>query len=354
MTATEPAVDADLHILAEATHDVLTSQSAGGLCVEVEAGDASPGERLWRLAVELGWPGIGLDEARGGSGGGPAELTVLFEQFGRWLAPGPFLGSCLYSAALSLAGDAVAPAGLLAASGLGFAPAPSVVAVPVDGGQRAVLTGVSRVYQMPGTAGGCLVFTRDAVHLADPGDGAVRFTAVESLDPGCPVHEARFAGHHARILLTGESARRLTLWAHLLIASSAVGICGRMLEVAVEYAKTRTQFGKPIGAFQAVKHRCAQMAVRERAARAAVFYAAAHVDAELAELSPLVGAAASVTGAAAARNAEDCLETHGAMGHTWEFVGHRYLKRAYLLRAMNLALGRLAAGPTDPPGEEDL
>ncbi len=117
----------------------------------------------------------------------------------------------------------------------------------------------------------------------------------------------------------------------VLAAAEAVGVAERTLEASVEYAKVRQQFGKPIGSFQAVKHRCADMAVRVEAARASTFWAAVALRDGLEDAGRQVHVAKTLAVSAAIANASDNIQNHGGMGYTWEADAHLYLKRAWLV-----------------------
>jgi len=292
---------------------------------------AEPGidEALWREAGGLGWFGLGLPEAAGGGGYGAAEEMLLFVELGRALTPGPWLGTVL--AVHALAGmPALAPvlAGTLCVA---------LIDDPADTlGDGARLTGVARGVADAGAAEGFLVV----------GAGAVRYLpaaglAVEgrpSLDPTRRLGDVRFAGIAAAPLAADAAALRAL--ATLLAAAEAVGVAERTLEDSVEYAGVRQQFGRPIGSFQAVKHRCADMAVRAEVARSLTTFAAvALAEGEGAAPRHIAGAKVLATDAALA-NAADNVQNHGGMGFAWEADAHLYLKRAWLLEH---ALGTRAA-----------
>jgi alkylation response protein AidB-like acyl-CoA dehydrogenase len=118
----------------------------------------------------------------------------------------------------------------------------------------------------------------------------------------------------------------------VLVAAQLLGIAERTTELAVEYAKKREQFGRPIAAFQAVKHFCADMFVRQEVARAAVYAAGATLDDPgVGDLDRAVSGAKLVAGEGALRNARTCIQVYGGMGYTWEMPPHYYFKRAWVL-----------------------
>jgi len=289
---------------------------------------APPGldAEVWRVAGELGWFGLALPESAGGAGYGLPEAALLFVELGRSLAPGPWLGTVLAAQAL-----AAAP-GLASVHGgiLGGRERVAVVDDPADAlGAGDRLTGLAGNLADAGAASGLLVLGATAVRYVATGAPGVRLTERASMDP------TRRIGHaileQAPTSPLGADAARLRQMGTVLVAAEAVGVAERTLEASVEYAKVRQQFGRPIGAFQAVKHRCADMAVRAEMARAAVLFAAvAARDGESNAQFHVHVAKLLATGAALA-NATDNVQNHGGMGYTWEADAHLYLKRAHLL-----------------------
>ncbi|WP_327253385.1 acyl-CoA dehydrogenase family protein [Streptomyces sp. NBC_01244] len=239
---------------------------------------------LWRELGEAGFFSLRLPEDQGGVGLGLPEAVLVFEEAGRTLLPGPLVATHL-------------AAGLVAGAAEGEA---VVTAFDLQGPLVAHLGEADAVLGADGEP--------VEVRAGDP---------VRSADPLTPL---------ARVLLPGEP---VPAGAHrdagaLLTAALQLGSALRTVELAVRYAKEREQFGQPIGAFQAVKHLCAQMLVRAEVARTAVYAAA--VTADPAE----VAGAKLLADEAAVRNARDCLQVHGGMGFTWEADVHLHLKRAWV------------------------
>jgi alkylation response protein AidB-like acyl-CoA dehydrogenase len=266
-------------------------------------------EALWREAAALGWFGLGLPEAAGGAGYGPAEEMILFVELARALAPGPWLGTIV--AAHALAGSAV-PGGA------------HRVALVDDPGDTVVAGAVLDAVVDGAAAASVLVLgARRVIHAP-----AVTVASAAAIDPTRRLARLRVDGAPATLDADPGALRRL---ATILVAAEAVGVAERTLELSVEYAKVRQQFGRPIGSFQAVKHRCADMAVRTEVARSVVTYAAV----ALAENDPQAERHAHVAKAlatdAALANAADNVQNHGGMGYTWEADAHLYLKRAWML-----------------------
>ncbi|MGX5189058.1 acyl-CoA dehydrogenase family protein [Streptomyces avermitilis] len=240
---------------------------------------------LWRELGAAGFFALRLPEAEGGVGLGLPEAVLAFEEAGRVLLPGPLVATHL--AAGEVAG---------AATG-------ETVVTAVHGGLVEWLTQADVV--RGDTAG------------AEP---------LRSVDPLTPLH---------RVPGTAEPAPLVML----LTAAEQLGTAARTCELAVQHARTREQFGQPIGAFQAVKHLCAEMLVRVETARVAVYAAAVTAD-------PLdIAAARLLADEAAVRGARDCLQVHGGMGFTWESDVHLYLKRAWV---------RTQRGESGTESEEEL
>ncbi|MFJ3304611.1 acyl-CoA dehydrogenase family protein [Streptomyces sp. NPDC086549] len=227
---------------------------------------------LWRELGEAGFFALRLPEADGGVGLGLPEAVLAFEEAGRALLPGPLVATHL-------------AAGTVPGAATG-----ETVVTAVDGGPVEWLTGAD-------------VVRGDA-------SGAVPLRSVDPLTPLHRVPDARPAAPDPLAVL--------------LTAAEQLGTATRACELAVRHARTREQFGQPIGAFQAVKHLCADMLVRAETARAAVYAAAVTAD-------PMdIAAARLLADEAAVRGARDCLQVHGGMGFTWEAEVHLHLKRAWV------------------------
>ena len=267
---------------------------------------------LWRAAAELGFF---ADYAL-------TEQMVLFEELGRALAPGPWLGTVLAAQALEHAGH---PAAAAVAGG------ETRVALCVDAGGRALalrgerLSGTRTAVLGAGLADAFLVVDEAAV-LFVPRDGGVTVDVGPSLDATNPSGTVTFAGAAASRLTADPLALRRA--AIVLACAEAVGGIARIVELSVEYAKVRTQFGKPIGSFQAVKHRCADMAVRAEVARSATTYAAVSVRDGAADADFQVAVAKVLCANAYIQNAADNVQNHGGMGFTWECDAHLFVKRS--------------------------
>lgn len=247
-----------------------------GAALREAAGRGAPSldRGLWRELGDAGFFSLRVPEDEGGVGLGLPEAVLAFEEAGRALLPGPLVATFL--AARDVAG---------AAQG------------------ATVVTAVS---------GGLVPWLDEADMVHGDASGAV---PLRSVDPLTPLHRVRDDDGGG-----GGTASE----ADLLLAAEQLGSAGKTCEMAVRYARERTQFGRPIGSFQAVKHLCAQMLVRTEVARAAVY--AASITGDAAEIT----AAKLLADEAAARGARDCLQVHGGMGFTWEADVHLHLKRAWV------------------------
>ncbi|MEU6426332.1 acyl-CoA dehydrogenase family protein [Microbispora sp. NPDC046973] len=355
----------------------------------VESGTPYDAE-LWKaLARDIGVAGLLIPEEFGGAasrhGGASArEAAVVLEELGRAVAPVPFLSSAvLATQALLVAGGEVAGELLrrlaageaTAALAVSFAASPYAPPAPGHGdgpalGEDGTVTGtvtgvigaeVADVLLVPVRlsqgVGLCAVEASSAVR------GAVRVTTVTSLDLTRPIATVSFASAPARVVARADGLGVPWVWEALvrgagLLASEQLGVAEWCLTTTVAYVKERRQFARPVGSFQAVKHRLADLWLEIVGARAAARNAAARL-AEAPAAGPLgddaavaVAVAQAHCGAVAVHAAEECVQLHGGIGMTWEHPAHLYLKRA---KADQIALGtpgdhrEALAGPADLP-----
>ncbi len=305
---------------------------------------------LWRDLAGLGWLGAGLPEAHGGAGLGAEAVCVLAEELGRALTPLPYVtGICLAAAAIARAGSPAQQAAWLPRIAAGEARAAFALAEGIgDPAPRAVHTALrqGRVTgeKWPvadGLAADILVVAaRDgddiALALVDPAGPGVTRAALDTLDPGLP--QARLA-LDAAPAETLPGARGFDAIASLLdraavpAAFAALGGAQAALDAAVAYAKERQAFGRPIGSFQAIKHKLADVYVAIELARSNAWYACWALDQDGAAL-PLAAATAKVSADTAFfLAAKENIQTHGGIGFTWEADAHLYYRRAQLLSA---------------------
>ena len=324
---------------------------------------------LWeRMAGELSLQGTAVPEAYGGAGFGQVELSVVMEELGRALTPSPFLASAVLAASALLAGDdedarrellpglaagttiatlAVAepaspPEGEGRGGGEGWQPAAIAARAELDGaGWR--LTGVKTPVPDGALADLVLVAARAGDELGlfavESGAPGLARTALGTLDPTRRLARLELSGVPARRLVSedaeGALERALDL-AAVALAAEQLGGLQRCLDMSVEYAKARYQFGRPIGSFQAIKHLCADMHVAMELTRSAVRYSAWAADEAPDELPVAAALARAACSEAFSQVAADTIQVHGGIGFTWEHDAHLYYRRA---KSSELLLG---------------
>jgi alkylation response protein AidB-like acyl-CoA dehydrogenase len=299
----------------------------------------------WEEMAELGWPGLALPEEWGGQGLGIVELAVLFEEMGYALAPSPLLSSTVAGLALAARGSdeqkdrwlrplaAGEARGTLALFDAG---APAAIGgfemeAKADG-DRVVLDGEKVLVMDAASADFFLVATADGRrHLVERGAEGVAVTAEPSIDLTRRLYSVRFDGVKVGPEATldgGQEDYLPVLWrACVAIAAESTGIAQRTMEMAVSYAKDRKQFGRPIGSYQAVSHRCAQMLLETENSRSAVYGAAWAADAEPESLPLAASTAKAYASDAGWRVPDASIQVHGGIGFTWEHDLHFFLKR---------------------------
>jgi acyl-CoA dehydrogenase len=340
----------DLKQLRDQARRFLTEQSPPTLVRQVLEGGDSYATSLWRGMSEMGWLGAAIPEQYGGAGLGYEGLCVLAEELGRALAPVPFASSAyLATEALLLAGsdaqkrrlmpklaDGSAIGCLALAEGTGNPDSASVRA-RVIGGR---LTGSKWPVMDGGIADFAIVVARDeageiALFLGDL--SAVARRDLTTVDP---------SRNHARIDFAGAEVERLgsqTGWplvqrllerAAIMVAFEQVGGADASLEMARDYAQERYAFGRPIGSFQAIKHKLADVYVANELARSNAYYGVWALSADATEL-PLAAATARVSATEAFHLAsKENIQTHGGIGFTWDVDCHLYYRRSKQLALM--------------------
>ena len=330
---------------------------------------------LWKRLAELGWPGITIPEAHGGLGLGCEDLIVVFEEMGKSLAPLPLLAVDAAATAIRLlgddaqraaylpgiaAGETIATIAVLEESDVLAPDAITTRAWPAESAGAAATTrggGGAGSTSGGGATGGDVVldgaklFVPDAQHadlilVATREEGGVSLFAVPATAPGVrvtplvvvdptkPAAEVHLDGvrlpSSARLGAAGGAwpaiARvldRMTIG----LAAEMVGAADAALAMAVEYAKVRRQFGSPIGRFQGVKHRCAELLVDVESARSLVYYGAWAVEQSPAEAASYAAMAKAAASEALDAAGEECIQIHGAIGYTWECHAHLFYKR---------------------------
>jgi alkylation response protein AidB-like acyl-CoA dehydrogenase len=275
-----------------------------------EAGSYDDG--LWSEICELGWPGIAIDEEHGGQGLGTVELAILCEEIGYACAPVPFLSNAIGGLVVAGAGSDSQKERWLGAIASGEGRAGVEATAP---GQEPSL-----VIDAEGAA----------VLVLDDDDGAKLIEAGDaSIEPAELIDQTRRYSHVSADggdALPGEVEATIDR-ALVAVAAELVGVAQRAMEMAVDYAKEREQFGRPIGAYQGVSHQCARMLYDTEEARSLTYYAAWVADAEPESL-PLAASMAKARASDAAWHvAASSLQVHGGIGFTWEHDLQFWLKR---------------------------
>jgi alkylation response protein AidB-like acyl-CoA dehydrogenase len=276
-----------------------------------EAGEYD--DAIWDEMRELGWAGIFVDEAHQGQGLGIVELVILMEEMGYALAPSPFFSNVAAGLVIQQAGSDEQKERWLPGIATGEAR-----------GAAGVLTN-GRAPLVPDAEGAAVIV------LLEPGG---RATLVEGsaadIEPVDTIDSTRrFAsvsadgGESLDGDVTGGADRIATA-----LAAELTGVAQRTMDLAVEYAKERKQFDRPIGAYQAVSHRCAQMLMEVESSRALTYFAAYAADSEPDELSLAASTAKAYASDAGWRVSASSLQVHGGIGFTWEHDLHFFLKRA--------------------------
>jgi alkylation response protein AidB-like acyl-CoA dehydrogenase len=266
----------------------------------------------WKELCELGWPGIFIDERYGGQGLGVVELIILVEELGYALAPLPFLSNAAAGLVLQAGGSDEQKQRWL----------PGIASGEARGTLGLVSDGQARLVPDADSA--------DVIVLCGPDARLVERSAagVESVATMDATRRyARVAADGAGEALERDHRPGLSC-ASLAVAAELTGIAQRAMEMAVEYARDRKQFGRPIGSYQAVSHRCAQMLLETEGARSATYYAAWTADAEPGSLGLAASMAKSYASDAGWRVCSSSLQVHGGIGFTWEHDLHFFLKRA--------------------------
>jgi acyl-CoA dehydrogenase len=287
-------------------------------------------DALWRAMVEQGWLGVDVPEEAGGIGLGTVEVAVLLEELGRRVAPAPFAPGVLATHAFAAAGDGDTVRRLVdgdAIACVAWARDDESVTVEDDGsGDGVRVSGRLGPVAYAPVADVAVVVTPGAVLALD----GVRVSREPAMDLTRPLGWLRLDGTPARVLGARALADAMLDRAATFASTEMLGGASQALDMAVAYAKDRVQFGRPIGSFQAVKHRCADMLVDVEGMRSTVYWAAWCIGARDPEASVAASTAKVWCSDASKRVMASALQVHGGIGFTWEHDLHFFLKRAQL------------------------
>jgi alkylation response protein AidB-like acyl-CoA dehydrogenase len=308
----------DQQAIKSTAHDMLAARLKPEKLRElVESG--SYDDALWKEMSELGWPGIFIGEEHGGQGLGVVELVILMEELGYALAPSPFLSNAAAGLMIQHAGSDEQRDRWL----------PGIASGEARGTVAYLENGVGSLVPDADGADVIVLFDSDSDTASVVSAGDVSIEPLQTIDS---------TRHYARVTpsngggeeLTGGrgSADEAIAPIAVAVAGELVGVAQRAMEMAIEYAKDRQQFGRPIGVYQGVSHRCAQMLLETEGARSATLYAAWTADHEPESLQLAASMAKSYASDAGWRVTASSLQVHGGIGFTWEHDLHFFLKRA--------------------------
>jgi alkylation response protein AidB-like acyl-CoA dehydrogenase len=280
-------------------------------------------EALWRECAELGLLTLGLDEDAGGSGRAIDDEVLLFVELGKRLAPGPFLACTLAARVAARCGEAEL------AQRIGTGDTRIALAVLRGDGDVRPIKGTFDLFE-PAGASHALVVARAGAALVDI-ESFGSLSPVDAADPGTRIASATVESAEPPHWLPAEDE---WIWARAVVLAAAylTGLAAAAAALATRHAKSREQFGKPIGVHQAIKHTCVDMEIAAEAAQAQTFFAAITLADGRADALLQVLSAATVAGSAAVDNAAAGIHVFGGMGYTFENDMHLYLKRAHVFR----------------------
>jgi alkylation response protein AidB-like acyl-CoA dehydrogenase len=342
-------LDAEQEDLRATVRRLLADRSSSATVREVMASERGDDPGLWKSLADLGALALVIPEELGGAGAGHVERAVVLEELGRAVTPTPFLASAVLAtdALLALdageerdallgalaAGEKVATVAAAEGGGAWDRTGGATTATEADGGWT--LEGTKRPVLAGAVADVLLVFAATADgpgwFAVDAGAAGLEITPLTSIDPTRRLAAVRFAGTPARLLASADAAAALDLvvdLAGVALAAEQLGGLQRAMELTVDYAKVRVQFGRQIGSYQAVKHGLADIYSDWEHAVSVVRYAAWAADEDRAELPVASALAQSYLGPAHFRAATGMVQYHGGIGYTWEHDAHLYYKRA--------------------------
>ena len=337
--------------LRQVVREFLSERSPSQEVRRLMAAGESRDDQVWSLLAEqLGLTGIAVPERYGGAGYGPVELGIVLEEMGGALLVAPYFATvALAGQTLAASGDEVAmacwlpriadgslTATLAVAEDSGSWDLAEVAATAQPAGGGWVVTG-SKLFVIDGDTADLLLVAAHApdgpgVFAVDRGAAGVESTRLDTLDLTRAL--ASVALHGAPAVRVG-AGRDTVAWlsevrdlALAALAAEQLGGAARCLDTAVGYAKVREQFGRPIGSFQAIKHKCANLLVEVESGRSAVYHASEALAGKEKDAPLAAVLAYAYCSQAFTRAAKECIQIHGGIGYTWEHDAHLYLRRA--------------------------
>ena len=334
--------------LAESVRDLVKRVAPSDVLHEALETPISNPPPYWKAAAEQGLQGLHLSEDVGGQGFGILELAIVLAEFGYGAVPGPFVPSAIASALIAAndPGDKLLE---------GLASGETIAAYAIDSGLTATRQGGGLVIRgevraVPAAAQASLLVlpvsidSREEWIVLDADQ--VEIEPVKSVDPLRPLAHVRANAVEVADdrVLTNLSRTRARALMSTLLSAECIGVARWATDTASEYAKIREQFGRPIGQFQAIKHKCANMIAETERATAAVWDAARAIDEDpqTSNYEFAAAVAATLAPVAAQHTTQDCIQVHGGIGFTWEHDTNVYYRRAIVLAA---CFGRAADYP---------
>jgi alkylation response protein AidB-like acyl-CoA dehydrogenase len=348
----------DQEALRDATRKFLDNECPTTFVRKMMADDTAHATELWKKIAELGWLGIIVPEEFGGSGGNFLDLVVILEETGKSLLPGPFFATALLGSTAVLAGGSAAQKSALLpkvvegsliltlalAEKSGRYDAAGVTLAAQSKGKDFVLSG-EKLFVPDAHVADQLVVAARTAQGSNPEDGITLFL-VDAKAPGVSIAQLKTVDMTRRqchvafqdvavanAQVVGEVGKGWSVLRRVL-GQAMAGLCAEMvgtgqkaLDMAVAYAKERVQFGKPIGSFQAVKHKCVDMMVQVENARSLTYYAAWTVDENTPEASQAVPMAKAYCSDMCKTVTSEAIQVHGGIGFTWEHDMHLFYRR---------------------------
>ena len=329
----------DQRAIKRTANEFLASRYKPEVMRELAEGERGFTDEQWQELSELGWPGVMIPEDDGGLGLGAIELLVIQEEMGYALAPSPLFSTVSAALLLAAAGTDeqrerwLGPLAAGEARGTiavwdersGWAPDRSEIET-----QNGALSAIKVAVPDAASADFVIVAGADGTHfVVETGVPGVTITPTKALDPTRKLFTVELDQAPADPLAGGRGEQLAHAYATIVtaLAAESVGVAQRALEMAVAYAKDRKQFDRPIGSYQAVSHRCAQMLLEVEGARSLAYWAGWALDHEPSTAPRAASMAKAYAGDAAFRIAASALQVHGGIGFTWEHDLHFYLKR---------------------------